>query len=624
MIGQILYNGKAGLMDLDLNTAQKVMGAYAYGYALNDYGMFEMVGMPREGQSLEEVKNLLMAELEKVKKGEFEEWLLEAIVNEMKLDQIKQIEGNGIAHSFVSAFISQTPWEEEIFDIENYEKMTKDELVKFANEFFKDNYLVAYKRMGEPDNVMHVDKPAITQLNIDRGCESAFVTELKKEEPAAISPEFVDYAAKIQTTEIAKDLPMSYIKNESNDLFSLYYILDMGKDNDKKLALAVDYLDYLGTTDKTVEKLAEEWYRLGCNFYVSSGADRCYVYISGLDENLETAMKLMEEILANVKPDKDVYDEYVNSILKSRANAKLNKNTILSGLVARSQYGEESRFTNNLSEEELRAIDPEELTNIIKDMLNYKHQIFYYGPRKMDDVAKVIKENHNVSGNYKDYPEAKQFVERDYDKPQVFFVDYPMTQVFIELVSKDVKFDKSLMPISAMFNEYYGGSMSSIVFQEIREAKSLAYGCYAGYSRARKAENSNYVIGYLSTQPDKMKEALEALGELMNELKQSPESFEISRQAIISQINTERIIKSGIFWNYLANKELGIENDYRKDVYDAVKNFTLEDATKFFDEHIKGKTFDIMIVGPKEKVDFNLLKTYGDVKELTVDEVFNY
>ena len=94
MIGQILYNGKAGLMDLDLNTAQKVMRAYAYGYSLNDYGMFEMVGMPRDGQSLEEVKDLLMAELEKIKKGEFDEWLLEAIVNEMKLDQIKQIEGN--------------------------------------------------------------------------------------------------------------------------------------------------------------------------------------------------------------------------------------------------------------------------------------------------------------------------------------------------------------------------------------------------------------------------------------------------------------------------------------------------------------------------------------------------
>jgi len=624
MIGQILYNGKAGLMDLDLNTAQKVMGAYAYGYALNDYGMFEMVGMPRDGQTLEEVKDLLMAELDKIKKGEFDEWLLEAIVNEMKLNQIRYIEGNGIAHSFVSAFISQTPWEEEIFDIENYEKMTKDELVKFANEFFKENYLVAYKRIGEPDNVMHVDKPAITHLNIDRASESAFVTELKKQEPAAISPEFVDYNAKIQKTNVATNLPFSYIKNNSNNLFSLYYILDMGKDNDKKFALAVNYLDYLGTTDKTVDDLAKEWYRLGCNFSVNSGADRCYVNISGLDENLEAAVKLMEEILANVKADKAVYDEYVNSIIKERANSKLNKNLILSGLVSRSQYGEDSRFTNNLSTEELMAIDPEELTSIIKGMLSYKHQIFYYGPREMEKVADVIKANHNVSGEYKDYPEAKQFVERDYDKPQVLFVDYPMTQVFIELVSKDIKFDKSLLPISRMFNEYYGGSMSSIVFQEIREAKSLAYGCYAGYSEARKADKSNYVIGYLSTQPDKIKEALEALTDLMNELKQSPESFETSRQAIISQINTERIIKSGIFWNYLANMELGIDNDYRKDIYDQVKNFTLEDATKFFDEHIKGKTYDIMIVGPKEKVDFNLLKTYGDVKELTVDEVFNY
>jgi len=624
MIGQILYNGKAGLMDLDLNTAQKVMGAYAYGYALNDYGMFEMVGMPRDGQSLDEVKDLLMAEIAKIKKGEFDEWLLEAIVNEMKLDQIKHIEGNAIAHSFVSAFISQTPWEEEIFDIENYEKMTKKDIVKFAKSFFKDNYLVAYKRIGEPDNVMHVDKPAITHLNIDRTSESKFVTELKKATPETINPEFVNYNDKIKTQDLAKNLKLNYIKNETNDLFSLYYILDMGKDNDKKLALAINYLNYLGTTNKTVDDLQKEWYRLGCNFSVSSGNDRCYVYVSGLDSNLETAMKLMEEILANVKSDKAVYDEYVNSILKERSNSKLNKNVILSGLVARSQYGENSRFTNNFSEEELKSIDPEELTNIIKGMLGYKHQIFYYGPRRMDDVAKVIKENHNVSGNYKDYPETSKYVEREYDKPQVLFVDYPMTQVFIELVSKDVKFDKSLMPISAMFNEYYGGSMSSIVFQEIREAKSLAYGCYAGYSQARKSDNSNYVIGYLSTQPDKIKEALEALTELMNELKQSPESFETSRQAIISQINTERIIKSGIFWNYLANMERGIANDYRQSIYEQVKNFTLEDVTKFFDEHIKGKTYDIMIVGPKEKVDFNLLKNYGNIKELSVDEVFMY
>ncbi|MCF0205856.1 MAG: insulinase family protein, partial [Bacteroidales bacterium] len=296
MIASILYNGNAGLIDLDLNTSQKVLGAYAYEYALNDYGIFEMIAMPLEGQTLEEVKDLLIAEIEKIKKGEFEEWLMEANINAMKLSQIKFIEGNGIASAFVDAFISQTNWEDAIFEIEEYEMMTKDELVKFANEFFKDNYIVAYKRLGEPENVMHVDKPAITQLNIDRDSESTFITELKKEEPQPISPEFVNYSEKIQETEIAKDLPFSYIKNTTNDLFDLTYILDMGKDNDKKLSLAIDYLEYLGTTDKKIEELKAEWYKLGCNFSVSSGSERCYVSIDGLDKNFEQAMKLMEEV----------------------------------------------------------------------------------------------------------------------------------------------------------------------------------------------------------------------------------------------------------------------------------------------------------------------------------------
>ena len=53
-----------------------------------------------------------------------------------------------------------------------------------------------------------------------------------------------------------------------------------------------------------------------------------------------------------------------------------------------------------------------------KNSMNYKHQIFYYGPREIDAVAELIKANHNVSGNYKDYPEAKNFAERDYDTPQ--------------------------------------------------------------------------------------------------------------------------------------------------------------------------------------------------------------
>ena len=625
LISQILSNGKAGLMDLNLVKKQKVMSAYSYAWAMNDYGLFQMGGSPRANQSLEEVETLLMQELDKIKKGEFDDWLIEAIVNEMKLNRIKSIEGNSVAYSFVKNFISGEAWEDWVFEIDEYEKITKQELVDFANKFFIENYIVVYKKMGEDKNVFHIEKPKLTGLNINRNAESDFVKELKDKEPKEISPVFIDFKEKIKTQEIVNELEFNYIKNQSNELFNLYYIFDMGRKHNKELPIAINYMKYLGTKDKTLDELQKEWYRLGINFNVFAGEDRCYVSISGLDENIEASLKLMEEIFANLESNQEVYDEYVNGIIKSRNNSKLDKNTILwSGLYNHSIYGKNNSFTDILSETELRELNPEDLTNIIKNLLSYKHKIFYYGPSEDSKIINLIKANHNISGNYKEIPPATEYIEKEFNKPEILFVNYDMVQSMIAVVSKDVKFDKNLMPIAKLFNEYYGGSMSSIVFQEIREAKGLAYSSSAGYRQAGELGKSNYVFGFLSTQPDKMKEALDALTELLNNLALSNEAFANSKDAIIKQMNTERIIKSNIFWTYESNKKRGIDYDNRKDIYENIQKYELADVNKFFDDHIKGKTYDILIVGNKTKIDFNLLKNYGNVRELSLEEVFNY
>lgn len=625
MIGEILSNGKAGLIDLDLVKKQKVMSAYAYAWAMNDYGMFQMGGTPRQGQSLEEVENLLIEEINKIKNGDFEEWLLEAIVNEMKLERIKERDGNDIAYSFVSSFISGDKWEDFVFEIDEYQKMTKQEIVEFANKFFKDNYLVVYKKTGTDKEIFHIEKPKITPLNINRTAESQFIKDLKAKEVKDIEPVFVDFNTAIKTEKLAEGIEFSYINNPSNELFNLYYIFDMGKINDKKLPIAVNYLKYLGTNTKTLDDLQKEWYKMGITFNVSTGDNRSYVYISGLDQNLEPAMKLMEDIFANIKPDKDVYNEYVNGIIKTRINAKLDKSSILwGGLYNRSLYGAKSPFTDIISENDLKNINPEELTNMIKELLSYKHKIFYYGPRDINAVSQIIKTNHNVSANFKDIPEKTNYQELEYKEPKILFVNYDMVQTLIAVVSKDTLYNKELVPMSSIFNEYYGGSMSSIVFQEIRESKGLAYASHAGYRMAQELNKSNYVFGYLSTQPDKIKEALDALKYLLDNLAQSNEAFANSKEALIKQINTERIIKAYIYWTKEDNLKKGIDYDIRKDVYENAKKCTLEDVNKFFEKHVKGKTYDILIVGNKSKIDFNHLKNYGKVQELTLEEVFNY
>lgn len=625
IISEILNNGTAGLMDLNLVRQQQVLSAYAYFYSLTDYGVFQVGGTPRANQTLEEVEELLMQEIENIKEGNFDEWLLEAIINQYKLQWIRAIDRNTIARIFVRAFTGNKEWEDVVYEIDEYAKITKEEIVEFANDFFDGNYVVVYKHTGEDSSIEHIDKPQITGLQINRDVESEFSKKIQEMEIEPIDPVFIDFNEKISTINLNDHVEFNYIQNTSNDLFNLYYILDMGRDHDLLLPIAVSYLEFLGTDEMSIEDFERQWFKLGISFSVSTGRDRSYVQINGLDSNLEAATELMEDLLKNVAPDKDAYENFIDDLITERNNSKLNNRNILwGGLYNYAMYGGFSPFTNIASEEKLRSISPEKLTDIIKDMLNFEHSIFYYGPRDKDEVVSVIEELHSLDKEFKPVTEPVEFAEREFDEPVVRFVDYDMVQAFVAFVSKDVKFDKDIMPIARMFNQYYGGSMSSIVFQELREAKGLAYSAFASYRLANELGNSNQISGFIATQPDKLEEALTAFNQLFNELAMSSEAFNSSREAIINSINTNRIIKSNIFWTYQRNLRRGIEHDIRKDIYNEVQGFELEDVVEFFDNHIKVHNYDILVVGNRNNIDFNLLSEYGRVREYTTEEIFGY
>jgi len=278
-------------------------------------------------------------------------------------------------------------------------------------------------------------------------------------------------------------IELNYIKNKTNELFYLNYIIDMGKNHNKKLALAVNYLPYIGTTKYSPAELQQEFYKLGISMDVFTGNKRSYVFINGLEKSMEKGIHLLEHVLAEVRPDQKTYDDYVDGILKKRADNKLSKYRILrSAMSSYGKYGAKSAFTDIISEEELKSIDPKELTDILKKMCSYKHIIFYYGQSDIDKVSKLIDKYHEVPEELKDYPPEVKYAEKDMDKNRVYFINYDMIQAEVLLISKDVTFNKELMPYIRMFGEYFGSGLSSIIFQEIREAKGLAYSAYSFFS----------------------------------------------------------------------------------------------------------------------------------------------
>ncbi len=625
MMDMVLSNSSAGLIDLNLNQAQELIGGGCFPYVLEDYSMHGFYGSPKKGQTLEEVKDLLLAQIEEVKAGNFPNWLVGAIISDLKLNQIKKLESNtGRANEFVDAFTLGITWDDHQNEMAELEKVTKQDIIDFAKTKYADNYVVVYKRAGEDKSLLKVTKPAITPVSVNREDQSEFLANLLAEEVKDIEPVFLDFENDIQKSNIG-DVALIYKENTENERFKLNYILDMGKDHDTKLKLAVDYLKFLGTSDISPAQKQEEFYKLGCELTVNCGAEKVTITLSGLADNFVESVALFENILSGAVADDEALENLKLSELKARNDAKLNKQIILwRAMGSYAKYGVRSSFMNILSEEELTNVTSAELLDLIHNLTSYEHKIMYYGPDEISEVVDKLTSLHTNNTELKAIPAKKEFVETAMNQPIVYVVDYDMKQAEVMMLSKGSKLDMNKYPQIKFHNEYFGGGMSSIVFQEMRESKALAYSVYSTYTIPSDKDDSHYLMSYIGTQADKLSEAMVGMTELLEEMPEAESNMNNAKESIEQKIRTERLTKSRVLSEYLKAEKIGVKHDVRKDVYDALPNFDINTLTSFHNSHISGGNRVVMVLGSKEDLDLEVLKNYGEIVHLTLEDVFGY
>ena len=626
MLGSILSNGTAGLIDLDIVKSQKALNAGAFVDDMKDYSILGFSASPREGQSLEELKTLLLAEVDKVKRGDFPDWMVEATVTNYKLSNVRGIQNNGRrASEYVSAFTSDIPWEKYYTKMGRMAKITKKDVVDLANKYLGNNYVVVYKKTGEDKNVQKIVKPEITPVQVNRESESPFLKKVVNEQSVEIAPQFIDYRKDISEFIMKPGIDVFTMKNKENQLFELAFVYEFGNSADKKLSTALSYIKLLGTKDKTLNQINQELYRLGCSFNLNQNGEKLQISLTGLSDNFEAALKLMMEVLNGAVPDDAAYKNLVDDILKGRANAKLSKNTILrSGLMNYGMYGSDNPFTQVISESELKSLNPNNLLDVLKGLSHYQHKITYYGPLDKDALKNSIIEYYRTKDLPVTPPANKKYEEVSTDEGKVYFVNYKMKQVEIMFITRSEMFTKENLPLISLYNEYFGGGMSSIVFQDLREAKALAYSVSSLYRNPDSKDKHHYIVSYIGTQSDKLGEALTGFDDLLNNIPMSEITFNSAKDGVVKSIETERILRSAVITSYLNNKRLGVDYDLRKDVYEGVKGYTSNDVKGFNEKYVKGKKNVYLVIGDKSKLDFKLLEKYGKVEELTLEQVFGY
>ena len=619
----VLSNGLAGLVDLDVMQKQKVLNASIAPYDRTDWGMLIVEGSPKEGQSLQEVESILKEQVERLAKGDFTEELLKAAIANYRLAMMNSLENNRSRNGLMlNSFVDGLSWEAQLAKIKKTEALTKEEIVAWAQENLKpENYAVVYKHNGPDPSVKRIDAPKITPIVTNRDKQSAFLQEITNTPVEPIEPVFVDFGRDMVVANY-HGLELLYKQNTKNDIATLTFWFDRGSDADPVLPIASDYVRFLGTPEKSAEDISVMLYSLASKWNMNVSGEMTTVTMRGLGENTQQVLTMADDLARRAVADVTVLDGMKADIIRSRADAKKRQGACNAALQRYMMMGPDVIRQTTLTNEQVQNLTSEELVRSFQKLFTYEHKILYYGPASLEEV-KAILDHHNTTNLT---PVTRVNLPKLITKePKVFVAPYNSRQFnYMQYSNRGESLIVEQAPYLELFNEYYGTGMNSIVFQEMRESRALAYSAGASLVRPSFTNNDYYFRATIASQNDKLKKAVEGFAEIIETLPESPENLEIAKSAIINKIRTQRVHGISVLYSYIRNKALGFNVPREKLIYDKVGKLTMFDLLATHEDWIRGRTYYYAILGDPKDLDMAFLRTLGPVEVLSLEDVFGY
>ncbi len=627
VIEQMLNNGTAGLLDLNINQQMKMLEAGAEVLPQMDHSAFILYGTPKEGQTLEQVRQLLLEEVEKLKAGQFSDDLLPSVVNNLKLQYYNWLEENSIrARMFVQTFIFGTPWEQEVQSLQRLEGMTKEQIADFAKRHFANNYASVFKRQGVDPTLKKIDKPEITPIPSNRDLVSDFVKQIQQTEVKPIEPRFVDFKRDL-TFDKAAQIPYVYVQNTENGRFQMAFRYNFGEETDVRYNYAAEYIDYLGTDSLTPQQLKQEFYKLACNYNIQVGARNISISLNGLSENMPQALALLQHLLQHAKVDDTAYMMYCSNRAKQRQDNKHNQQMNFEYLNMYGLYGQYNPLRNAYTNLQMTQTKPQELLDLLKGLSQYEHTILYYGPMSQQELTSALQDTYlsALAPELKKAPEGRHYTMLPTPENEILIAPYDAKNIYMRMIHNEQReFNEQEAAVKALFNEYYGAGMNTIVFQEMRESRGLAYSAFAAYVQPQYKDQKEFYITHIITQNDKMIDCIRQFHHILDTIPESQASFVIAKEGLTKQLASMRNTKFGLINAWLVAQDRGIDYDINQRIYEALPSITLKDIVDFEQKNMAHKTYRYVILGNEKELDLAELLKYGNIKRVSTEEIFGY
>ena len=619
----ILSNGLAGLIDLDVMQDQKVLDVTIYPYGRSDWGLMLAEVQPKEGQSLQEAAQLIKDQVARLAAGDFSEDLLKAAQANYRLSVMNSLENNRSRVSrMTNVFVEGRTWQSEVDKVKATQALTKEDIVAWAREnLVPETFAVVYKHFGPDPGIKRISAPKITPIVTNRDKQSAFLQEIAAAEVAPIEPVFVDFE-KDMVADTYNGLPLLYKQNLKNDVATITFWFDRGSYDDPALPMASEYVRYLGVPGKSAKEISKELYSLASKWSMNVAPNLTTVTLRGLGESMEKVLQLADDLARHAAPDAEVLEGMKADMIRSRADAKKRQGPCNTALQKYMMYGPEVIKASTLTNQQVMDITSEELVKSFQNLFTYEHKILYYGPASIDEVKEMLA-CHNTA-DLKPVPEnrPRKILTRE---PRVYVANYNSRQfTYMQYSNRGESLIVEQAPYVELFNEYYGSGMNSIVFQEMRESRALAYRAGASLVRPSFTNDDYYFQATIASQNDKLRKAVEGFEEIIETMPEAPENLEIAKSALLNKIRSQRIHGISVLYTYIRNKDLGLTVPREKLIYDKVGSLTMFDLLSTHQDWVRGRTYHYAIVGDVKDLDMDFLRTLGPVKIVTPEEMFGY
>jgi len=619
----ILTNtGQTGLWD-QLILDNEIMYATNIDLTYNDHGANLLIFIPKIiGQPLKKAEKLVLDEVGKLRNGDFDDWLLESAKRSLLKSYEMDFEGlYGKSQYIGQVFVQGSQWSDFTEYLKKLKAVSKMDVLEVANKYYGNNYLVLHSKMGFPKKEK-IEKPGFEPAIPQKDAVSEFAKKFEKIPSQKPRANFVDFNKGVQELDINELTHLYITPNPKNDIFTLSLEFGIGNYHLPLLTYASQYLNVLGTQEYDVRQFKLEFDKIGCTYIIESDDDKLSIQLEGYENQLNRALELINDLINNAKPDPEKVKNIVQVELQSR---KLEKEPEPVGQALKEYviYQGNSSFLRRRSRKAVSKLNADSMVDVFKDALTYEVTMHYVGKKKLETVKNVITKSLHI--NSKNASKSPLIIKKSqYNNSKIYFIENKgalQSQISIYIPGKNYSIDDQ--PNIDAFNEYFGGGMSSLVFQEIREYRSLAYSAWGWYSVPKIQDNNGHFSGFIGCQADKTLEAIQVMNNLLTKMPSKLERLNTIKNSLIQSAYTNRPHYRNLSSKIDTWKTKGYTDDPSKVKLISYEALTFENIENFYHSNIKGLPIVIGIVGDKSRIDLEKLAKYGEIIYLKDSDVFN-